>query len=52
MFRCFFVCRDPSMVESIILEPGDTVIFNNHRALHARESYKVPGCVMRARQKT
>lgn len=30
------------MVESIILEPGETVIFNNHRLLHGRESYKVP----------
>ena len=30
------------MVERVILEPGDTVIFNNHRALHGRESFKVP----------
>ena len=30
------------MVERIILEPGETVIFNNHRALHGRESFKVP----------
>lgn len=29
------------MVESILLGPGDTVIFNNHRALHGRESYEV-----------
>ena len=30
------------MVEHILLEKGDTMIFNNHRALHARGSYKVP----------
>ena len=37
-----FYRRDPSMVEHILLEKGDTMIFNNHRALHARGSYKVP----------
>ncbi|CAN0493210.1 unnamed protein product [Scytosiphon promiscuus] len=31
------------MVERIFLEPGDTVVFDNHRALHGRESFKVPG---------
>lgn len=29
------------MIESIRLEEGDTMIFNNHRAMHGRESYKV-----------
>ena len=30
------------MIESVRLEKGDTVIFNNHRAMHGREPYKVP----------
>ena len=30
------------MVARIDLKPGDTVIFDNHRALHARDSFKVP----------
>lgn len=29
------------MVARVTLEPGHTVIFNNHRLLHGRESYKV-----------
>lgn len=34
------------MVERIILEPGETVIFDNHRLLHGRESYKVPNVLV------
>lgn len=29
------------MVAHLVLEPGDTVIFNNHRALHGRDDFKV-----------
>ena len=29
------------MVVRILLEPGNAIIFNNQRALHGRESYKV-----------
>lgn len=29
------------MVARILLEPGDTVIVNNHRAMHGREAFKV-----------
>lgn len=29
------------MVAHLALEPGDTVVFNNHRALHGRDTFKV-----------
>lgn len=29
------------MVARLVLEPGDTVILNNQRTLHGRESFKV-----------
>ncbi|CAB1102385.1 unnamed protein product [Ectocarpus sp. CCAP 1310/34] len=34
------IIRDPSLVARIVLEPGECVILNNHRALHGRESFK------------
>lgn len=38
-FLCRF--RDPSMVARILLQPGDTVIIDNQRAMHGREAFKV-----------
>lgn len=29
------------MVARVVLQPGDTVILNNHRTMHGRESFEV-----------
>lgn len=38
------------MVAHLILKPGDAVVFNNHRALHARDAFKVPNTSSMSRE--